>query len=65
LASAAIGLLDIVVRARGLDTERIGHNPPQRGWRMHDDEITAAMDMFHDMFVHSSGLGRVQGTKNE
>ena len=53
------------MRARGLDTERIGHNPPQRGWRMHDDEITAAMDMLHDIFVNSSGLGRVQGTKNE
>ena len=22
-------------------------------------------DMFHDMFVYKSGLGRVQGTKNE
>ena len=22
-------------------------------------------DIFHDMFVHKSGLGRAQGTKNE
>ena len=27
--------------------------------------LTRFHDMFHDMFVHWSGLGRAQGTKNE
>jgi hypothetical protein len=42
VASATIGL-GIAVRARDLARGNIGHDPPQRGWRM-QDEITAPTD---------------------
>ena len=36
---AAATFLGITVRARGLARESIGQSPPQRGWRMQDENI--------------------------
>ena len=35
------------------------------GFKISCDVFAFPPDMFHDMFVHKSGLGRAQGTENE